>query len=1309
MRRLVFCIFLFQVAFSCFGIIIEETGSFKNFLFSRETNCEYDRWVSHISEGVAIANYNLYAPWDRQTNGFGTFHVATATELIHWNNVITEIMNNRYNAAQDSITANNFPYKVVRFNDIDTGRTYYLLRENLNMTYSDDQGTLDPGDDEHGSFSYGWGLYVYYPQATSPIIVTVVHPNDDFIAPYIAANAFVEWNAMFLQIAGAGREIVWTGNYTNSTSLSDPSRIDASAYTYAYKKFCNKIREQFGKREMSFQIHSYDWNRHAGYASNQVSAGYNSLSIDLPVRDLSNRHEDMISHGRPVMIPANTIGIHREVTFNDYYAFFNHLYPITYTNADTSFACNTNIDLTGFSENKQAVYTLTGMNDNDVVDPFVHIEMDELPNCYDQTTNNLNWFYGYDPLTVTFNLNRVYDHAWSYYSPMIHSLAATLPSMFTMNDNQTPTTPTNLEVFSQSYDYINLQWDRSYSYDFKTYEIMVSTQPITGNNYTLYTRDNDPLLASQANNQISVVGLGFSTEYYFKIRAKDYNGNISGESNMITVTTGPAKITNLTATGKDNHVSLRWNVSIQNGNQGFIVYRKLNEGQYQNISDYHTNATLLGSTQTNMVYTYEDITVSNGEFYTYKISAVNTSNIEYDHNFTATCSPRPIYRFYVYNSSHTVLDSVAFANNPFASDGNDTYYDIVKTAAPASNYVYATAYEQYWSANGVYLAQETRGDYDLSQEYRSWALRIKTDRTGQNIIIKLAPRPTRQTEKLYLYYSATGEYKNMVTDSLVFQAADVNYRSFILYWGNLQPTTTIPTVENRLYQAGDIANFSWNTTFNFLVGHYDIFLDNEVDSILVASNLPYNNGSYQWTVPQNVSKHNLKFKVQITALDGEIRTSTSTYSLGLLPLQNDMYSLPGLAMISNPWSASNLNSTTVFGTGAELSLYTDPDTYTQTTDFHSGTGYWSNCVSPFTYTSSLAIQKTTTTVSLQHGWNLVPNPHMCSYQIKDLKFLLNNVTYNCGELLEQNLISRAIYVYRRGICTQVDVINPFESFYLYVYANDRLNLSCQFTPYFPGNPIHPSETGWQLKIFANQTGLDKDELIVGASASSIDDFDYVYDLPEPPIKPVDSPLQFYIEKNAHTFPNFPYRKLNCEFKQPFASDSLQADKFWNFTLVVGSVQPVTINCDKSLFPRDYSAQLIIGTDYFPLSTGVNCTFIPTAAGTYYGQVQVRNNPTSNQDTVQPQTQTLAVYPNPFNPSTTISFMLNKSEKANLTIYNIRGQKVRELVNSNLTLGRHHIAWNGKNDLGKEVATGVYFARLTSNSDKAVVKKLMLIK
>ena len=85
------------------------------------------------------------------------------------------------------------------------------------------------------------------------------------------------------------------------------------------------------------------------------------------------------------------------------------------------------------------------------------------------------------------------------------------------------------------------------------------------------------------------------------------------------------------------------------------------------------------------------------------------------------------------------------------------------------------------------------------------------------------------------------------------------------------------------------------------------------------------------------------------------------------------------------------------------------------------------------------------------------------------------------------------------------------------------------------------------------------------------------------------------------------------------------------------------------------------------------------------------------------------YPNPFNPETTISFSIPEDSKVELSIYNIRGQKVRTLIKNEFEKGFHRVIWNSKDNNGKPVATGVYFYKLKVNGKDKAVKKMLLLK
>lgn len=85
----------------------------------------------------------------------------------------------------------------------------------------------------------------------------------------------------------------------------------------------------------------------------------------------------------------------------------------------------------------------------------------------------------------------------------------------------------------------------------------------------------------------------------------------------------------------------------------------------------------------------------------------------------------------------------------------------------------------------------------------------------------------------------------------------------------------------------------------------------------------------------------------------------------------------------------------------------------------------------------------------------------------------------------------------------------------------------------------------------------------------------------------------------------------------------------------------------------------------------------------------------------------ANYPNPFNLSTTISFSLPKPEKSELVIYSATGQHVRTIFSGPLAAGSHSMIWDGRDDHGKTVSSGLYFSRLTAGEYIATGKMLLV--
>ena len=152
-------------------------------------------------------------------------------------------------------------------------------------------------------------------------------------------------------------------------------------------------------------------------------------------------------------------------------------------------------------------------------------------------------------------------------------------------------------------------------------------------------------------------------------------------------------------------------------------------------------------------------------------------------------------------------------------------------------------------------------------------------------------------------------------------------------------------------------------------------------------------------------------------------------------------------------------------------------------------------------------------------------------------------------------------------------------------------------------------------------------------------------------------------------------------------------------------------------------------------TEVLITFTPEEAILYSGNIVIESNdPTQSiieiptegtglgesngNDLIPLRTELYGNYPNPFNPTTTVNYGLNSDAKVSLVIYNAKGQKVKTLVNEKQNAGRHHILWNGQDDHGKQVSSGIYFFRMDAHQDDGIalepgdytsVKKMLLLK
>ena len=118
---------------------------------------------------------------------------------------------------------------------------------------------------------------------------------------------------------------------------------------------------------------------------------------------------------------------------------------------------------------------------------------------------------------------------------------------------------------------------------------------------------------------------------------------------------------------------------------------------------------------------------------------------------------------------------------------------------------------------------------------------------------------------------------------------------------------------------------------------------------------------------------------------------------------------------------------------------------------------------------------------------------------------------------------------------------------------------------------------------------------------------------------------------------------------------------------------------------------------------------------YYSLIILRSTITTSIDDEQPTSQTVPNqyilaqnYPNPFNPETTIRFSIPVSSEVIIKIYNLLGNEIKSLVFDYLPAGEHSAHWNGTDNSGQKVSSGLYIYRMKAGK-YSDVKKMMFIK
>jgi len=130
-----------------------------------------------------------------------------------------------------------------------------------------------------------------------------------------------------------------------------------------------------------------------------------------------------------------------------------------------------------------------------------------------------------------------------------------------------------------------------------------------------------------------------------------------------------------------------------------------------------------------------------------------------------------------------------------------------------------------------------------------------------------------------------------------------------------------------------------------------------------------------------------------------------------------------------------------------------------------------------------------------------------------------------------------------------------------------------------------------------------------------------------------------------------------------------------------------------------------GEEWLKLHDDFGMALVPVTVAAEDGMVE---KSLDDDETPITQTAILLPSPNPFNPSTRLRFQLKNDSNVKLSIYNVKGERVAQLIDGPYLRGRHEVIWAGQDDRGRRVASGAYFAQF--KADNVVqTQRLLLVK
>ncbi len=509
---------------------------------------------------------------------------------------------------------------------------------------------------------------------------------------------------------------------------------------------------------------------------------------------------------------------------------------------------------------------------------------------------------------------------------------------------------------------------------------------------------------------------------------------------------------------------------------------------------------------------------------------------------------------------------------------------------------------------------------------------------------------------------------------------------------------------------------------------------NTGDTTLVISNIVSTSSAFTYSGSSsiNISKNDSaiisltfepnsasSFAGQFFIINNDPNTDTVTVALSGTGISSTFTKTfnPGWNLISIPSTANDSSAAALIGEKVSefyLYNYSSDGGYSSNKYLTPGKGYWLGISDTLKMEYTGTALTDTVKVKLSSGWNLVGEPFIRQYPKNGILIQKDGKTISADSAVSLGWFQNTFYTFTNNDSSYSikDTLSQWKGYWL-AGLTDGMELIFNHNSAF-GAPLEkesqkevkPSDKNWNVTITA-QNKFSKDKLLrFGVNEFATKYFDSKYDIVKPPVSPSGKSVQTYFEEENWS----PYfSKYSSNITAPL-NQNISGDT-WNFKVKTEINSLVTLNWENiekevpTSIRNTYHLMLSGPGITNPVDMTTLKTYSFTAAAGQVYSFGINASTTSFND-VNPQNYKYQLeqnFPNPFNPSTVISFQVSKTERVTLQIYDVLGRHVTNLINEVKAPGQYQVEFNASN-----LASGIYYYKLTAGSF-IQTKKMILMK